>query len=171
MNSGVFVKGNCYDYAERDFYGLLLDIVELDFLGEGNKVVLFKCRWFDSERGFRIHPRHGLVDLKYRTHFAQNEPFILGIQAHQVYYTPYPNSRREFRDWWAVCSVKARSTYNLEESMDVELSNESFYQEDEMGVALEYTGDDEAVDGNALYYNQCKAVSANEVSDLVLHRV
>ena len=142
MNSGVFVKGNCYDYAERDFYGLLLDIIELDFLGKGNKVLLLKFSWFDSERGFRIHPRHGLVDLKYRTHFAQNEPFILGIQAHQVYYTPYPNSRREFRDWWAVCSVKARSTYNLEESMDVELSNESFYQEDEMGVALENTGDD-----------------------------
>ena len=55
--------------------------------------------------------------------------------------------------------------------MDVELSNESFYQEDEMGVALDYTGDDEIVDGNALYYNQCETVSANEVSDLVLHRV
>ena len=93
----------------------------MKYLGEGNNIVLFKCKWFDTDRGIRVHRRHGLVDLKYKSEFARNEPFILAIQAHQLYYSPYPSSRRELKEWWAIINVKARDTYNfteLEQNMD-----------------------------------------------------
>ena len=64
MNCGICVKGNCYNDLERDFYGILIDIVEVEYFGIGNKVVLFKCHWFDTERGLRIHPYHGLTEIK-----------------------------------------------------------------------------------------------------------
>ncbi|XP_017982351.1 PREDICTED: guanine nucleotide-binding protein-like 3 homolog [Theobroma cacao] len=50
MNSGVCIKGSFYNDYERDFYGILVDIIELEYFGIGNKVVLFKCHWFDIEK-------------------------------------------------------------------------------------------------------------------------
>ena len=33
MNSGVCVKGSCYDDDERDYYGMLKEVVRLKYLG------------------------------------------------------------------------------------------------------------------------------------------
>jgi len=47
-NYGVCVRGGQYDTMENDYYGLLVDIVELEYTGSPTKkVVLFKCDWFD----------------------------------------------------------------------------------------------------------------------------
>ncbi|XP_017976431.1 PREDICTED: uncharacterized protein LOC108661945 [Theobroma cacao] len=58
MNSGVCIKGSFYNDYERDFYSILVDIIELEYFGMGNRVVLFKCHWFDTEKArsrFHIH--------------------------------------------------------------------------------------------------------------------
>ncbi|KAI5673610.1 hypothetical protein M9H77_13974 [Catharanthus roseus] len=51
------------------------------------KVVLFKCDWFDSsfDRGLKIHDKYKLVDLHTeRKHRGGYDPFILSQQAEQV---------------------------------------------------------------------------------------
>ena len=43
MNSGVCVKGSCYDDNERDYYGMLKEVVRLKYLGSKCKLFMFKC--------------------------------------------------------------------------------------------------------------------------------
>lgn len=33
MNNGVCIKGSCYNDYDHDFYGLLVDIIELEYFG------------------------------------------------------------------------------------------------------------------------------------------
>jgi len=94
MNCGICVKGNCYNDYEKDFYGMLVDILELEYFGANNKVVLFKCDWYDTEKGVRVHPRHGLVEINYKSRLHPNDPFVLAQQAQQVYYTRYPSKKK-----------------------------------------------------------------------------
>ncbi|OMO52697.1 TdcA1-ORF2 protein [Corchorus olitorius] len=61
MNSGVCMQGSSCDETTTDFYGLLEDIIQIQFevIGRGTiGVVLFKCKWFDPDpvRGMKIHP-------------------------------------------------------------------------------------------------------------------
>ncbi|KAJ7976161.1 Transposon, En/Spm-like protein [Quillaja saponaria] len=69
------------------------------------------CDWYGSDKGVKIDSLHGLVDIKYRSRLASNEPFILASQAHQVYYARYPH--RTQNTWWAVCNMKARNNCNF----------------------------------------------------------
>ncbi|XP_038721657.1 uncharacterized protein LOC120013795 [Tripterygium wilfordii] len=45
QNSGVIVKGDEL-IGSVDYYGVIKDIIELEYLGE-NRVVLYRCDWFD----------------------------------------------------------------------------------------------------------------------------
>ncbi|XP_055962306.1 uncharacterized protein LOC130015687 [Mercurialis annua] len=48
MNSGVCVKGSLYAPTESDFYGILTDVLELEYSSLPIKrIVLFKFNWFD----------------------------------------------------------------------------------------------------------------------------
>ncbi|GJW20015.1 transposase, Ptta/En/Spm [Tanacetum coccineum] len=52
-NTGVCVKGSCYNEEESDYYEELEEVIEVDYhsmLGTC-MVVLFKCRWFDPIQG------------------------------------------------------------------------------------------------------------------------
>ena len=45
QNSGIVVKGE-HNSEEIDFYGILTDIIELEYC-YGNHVYLFKCDWWN----------------------------------------------------------------------------------------------------------------------------
>lgn len=114
MNNGVCVFGSSWSENEVDYCGLLEEVLELDYYGAGNKVVLFKCHWYDtSNRGVRMHPRFGVVEINVRRALKTNDPFILAEQAQQVYYTTFPSTRKDRCDWRAVCKTKARSRINI----------------------------------------------------------
>ncbi|EOY08333.1 Uncharacterized protein TCM_022680 [Theobroma cacao] len=145
MNSGVCIKGSFYNDYERDFYGILVYIIELEYFRIRNRVVLFKCHWFDIEKGIKVDPLHGLVKIKCNSILASNEPFVLVAQAHQVYYSSYPSRKRDQRDWWAVFKTKARSRYNIPSSGDGENEidlNEEVYQED-VSISMNATPSEE----------------------------
>lgn len=55
FNSGVCVIGICYNDIGNDFYGILTGIIELEYTEFLDKVVLFKCDWFDTTAGVRVH--------------------------------------------------------------------------------------------------------------------
>ena len=101
MNSGVCIKGSNYSAYESGYYGQLSEVVELEYLGlENNRIVLFKCECFDPTRnvGTKIHSDYKLVDVNRKHRFNRYEPFIMVVQAAQVYYCTYPSLSRDKSD-------------------------------------------------------------------------
>ncbi|KAL8156025.1 hypothetical protein AgCh_001191 [Apium graveolens] len=91
MNTGLCILGDCYNELSHAFYGELEEIIELSYKGTyGGYINLFKCRWYDSEKGIRVD-RHGIVDIDVHKSAYSNEPFVLPTQTKQVYYTPSPD--------------------------------------------------------------------------------
>lgn len=108
-NSGVCVKCSGYSNAEVDFYGVLEEVVELEFHGEmPMNVVLFKCKWIDPAKGMRVHPKYHVVEVCQKRPYQKYEPFILAQQAQQVYFAEYPSMTRKKKDWKVVSKIKAR---------------------------------------------------------------
>ncbi|CAA0820068.1 Unknown protein, partial [Striga hermonthica] len=134
MNSGVCIKGSKFS-VENDFYGRLVDVVEVGYDGfHTNTTILFKCEWFDpTARGMNIHNSYKLVDINHKRRFNRYEPFMLGMQAKQVFFCEYPGAGRDKRDWWAVCNVKARAFVEvpLSDDNNAEIQVMPPYQEDE----------------------------------------
>ena len=47
-NSGVCIKGTNYSETEIDYYGRLIEILQLEYPRPPIKrTILFKCNWFD----------------------------------------------------------------------------------------------------------------------------
>ncbi|KAL8098121.1 hypothetical protein AgCh_031042 [Apium graveolens] len=123
-NTGLCVQGDSYNELSQTFYGELEEIIELSYKGRyGGYINLFKCLWFDSEKGIRVD-RHGIVDIDIHKSTYSNEPFVLPTQAKQVYYTPGPGKRRDRppSDWQAIIHTPARRRE--------EVVNGEFYQEE-----------------------------------------
>nr|GMC46880.1 uncharacterized protein LOC109179592 [Ipomoea batatas] len=118
MNSGVCIKGINYSVDESDYYGRLVEVVQVEYPGLPIKrTVLFKCDWFDpTSVGMKVHSKYKLVEVNHKRRFNRYEPFVLAMQAAQVYYCTYPSLRRDKLDWWAVCKIKARSNVEILES-------------------------------------------------------
>jgi len=153
MNSGVCVKGSTYNKNECDYYGIIEEILELQYLGDDNHIFLFKCHWFDPN-SVRNDTTYGIVDIRHKSKLNTYDPFILAAQAQQVYYTKYPSSRnKERNDWWAVCKVKTRlfPDYELDLTETVELDvNSEFFQSD-LGDDVDlHASSDESVEALSL---------------------
>jgi len=58
MNSGICIKGSSHSADEIDYYGILTEILRLEYHALPFKqTVLFKCSWFDPtpKHGTRVH--------------------------------------------------------------------------------------------------------------------
>ena len=133
MNSGVCIKGSSHSVNELEYYGRLQEILELEYPALPIKrIVLFKCSWFDPilNRGTRIHPQYKLVDVKSGRVFNKYEPFILVVQAAQMYFASYPTLKRNVNDWLAVCKIKARGIVEVPKSNACLPSDMMAFQED-----------------------------------------
>ncbi|KAK2395909.1 hypothetical protein QL285_057599 [Trifolium repens] len=89
-NHNVCVRGGQLDSLENDYYGVLIDIVELEYTGHPTKkVVLFQCDWFDpSPQGTKMD-NYGNVEIKKSRRYKNYDPFILAQQANQIYFTSF----------------------------------------------------------------------------------
>ena len=98
-NSEVCIKGELMDY-----YGKITEILEIEYPALPIKhCVLFKCEWFDPTPnvGIKVNCAYNLVEINQRRRLANFEPFVLAMQATQVYYLPFPRLRRDKMDWLA----------------------------------------------------------------------
>ncbi|XP_021991209.1 uncharacterized protein LOC110887964 [Helianthus annuus] len=112
-NFGVCVRGETYNAEESDYYGLLDEILELQYdCNVPQTVVLFKCTWFDNKRGVVVN-KNKLVDVNQKFQLQSDDHFILASQAEQVFYTPYHAITRDTKDLWAVVKTKARHIYEV----------------------------------------------------------
>ena len=88
QNSGVVLIGDTGQGDENlDFYRVLTDILELQYIG-GKRVVMFRCKWFDVSdklRGIKMD-EYGFVSVNCNRQLKSNEPFILASQASQAFY-------------------------------------------------------------------------------------
>ena len=121
-NCGIYVRGGNNGGVENDYYGVLTDIVEVQYIGWPiKKVILFKCDWFDPtmDRGTRID-NYGIVEVRASRRYKKYEPFILAQQAEQVYYSQYPEGQNE---WLVVIKTKARNTIQTLETKMSEIDD------------------------------------------------
>ncbi|KAK1379629.1 hypothetical protein POM88_026373 [Heracleum sosnowskyi] len=138
-NSGVCVQGDCYNELSHAFYGELEEIIELSYKGTyGGHINLFKCRWFDSEKGIRVD-KHRIIDIDLHKSTYSNEPFVLPTQTTQVYYSPSAGKKRDRppADWQVVIHTPARKR---EEVVDGE-----FYQEPMLHSLVVINVDDDEI--------------------------
>ncbi|KAL6577530.1 hypothetical protein OROMI_009858 [Orobanche minor] len=104
QNSGVRVEGEHSDDF-WEFYGVINRIIELRYRGN-RKVHLFDCEWYDS-RVLQIDRFFTSVNLKKK--WYANEPYILAIQAAQVFYV---RDTRLGKDWAVVQIVQHRHKWD-----------------------------------------------------------
>ena len=100
QNCGVMVEADGVAY-----YGILEAVVELVYT-EGMSVILFKCRWYDTETK---QMDYGLLSLDTSTSVFEDSPFILASTARQVFYLDDPKAGEP---WRVVNMVTQRGVYS-----------------------------------------------------------
>ena len=120
-----------------DYYGKITEILEIEYPALPIKhCVLFKCEWFDPTPnvGIKVNCAYNLVEINQRRRLANFEPFVLAMQATQVYYLPFPSLRRDKMDWLAVCKVKPRGIFEMKAArQDKRIESEAFQEEEVEG--------------------------------------
>jgi len=53
----------------------------------------------DSTHGTNIHKQYKLVEINHTRKYPKYDPFILASQVQQVYFTPYPSTKRDKNAW------------------------------------------------------------------------
>ncbi|KAG8490764.1 hypothetical protein CXB51_013972 [Gossypium anomalum] len=130
QNCGIVVSSSITSYASArdnnpiegnvEYYGLLTNIIELDYYGKW-KVVLFRCHWADvnTARGIK-NDQFGFTTVNFSRliHTGEqliDESYVFSSQVKQVFYSKDPTNegkmyRRRLRDLSIV-----QNTPNLEE--------------------------------------------------------
>lgn len=137
QNSGVYVVATTRGYSSArdrnpkedvvEYFGILEDVVELDYYGSG-KVVLFKCKWYDSlarDRGVKTDD-YGFTLVNHQKFGSTDEPFVMPAQVQQIFYV---DDQRD-NNWRVVIRTKPRDLCEDAEvdsdSDDLPNTNEEF---------------------------------------------
>ena len=59
-------------------------------------------------RGTRVDPKYGTVEIRMDKSYNLFDPFISAHNVRQVYYVPYPATRRDKRGWCVAIKMKPR---------------------------------------------------------------
>ena len=128
QNSGVVVQG---DHGENtiDFYGILQEVLEVEYLGQNKRVLVFKCDWFNvgDRNGLQIDRESGVASVNMSRKWYIDQPYILASQAKQVYFAC---DLKLGNNWHVVQSSTPRALY------DVPIQIEEVYQEEEPNLDL-----------------------------------
>ncbi|KAD6118815.1 hypothetical protein E3N88_10086 [Mikania micrantha] len=89
-----------------------------------------------QKEGVRVDPKTHMVDVKPTSIGCVNDPFILALQAQQVYYTSYPSTAKALKGRLAVIKTAHRVVYELTEDLNKvgdedNVDGEHFFQENE----------------------------------------
>ncbi|KAH0716865.1 hypothetical protein KY290_013434 [Solanum tuberosum] len=116
QNCGVVIVGeNDKDSENVDYYGILTDVIELQFISN-RRLILFRCKWFDvydKIKGFK-RDEYDFVSVNPTRLLKTNEPFILASQASQVFYAN-DNSNK---GWHVVRKTQPCDSYEMGKQMD-----------------------------------------------------
>ncbi|KAI5324919.1 hypothetical protein L3X38_033992 [Prunus dulcis] len=92
QNSGVHVPGGG-ESTDIDFYGKLTIVVQLLYK-DRYQVIMFKCRWFDTNpnRAGSVKIDHGLLSVNINKTWYDDDPYILANMASQIVYLDDPKA-------------------------------------------------------------------------------
>ncbi|CAL9025509.1 unnamed protein product [Prunus brigantina] len=92
QNSGVHVPGGGGS-TDIDFYGKLTIVVQLLYK-DRYQVIMFKCRWFDTNpnRPGSVKIDHGLLFVNINRTWYDDDPYILASMATQIVYQDDPKA-------------------------------------------------------------------------------
>ncbi|KAK5824570.1 hypothetical protein PVK06_019350 [Gossypium arboreum] len=124
QNCGVVVNSLITSYASArdsnpvegnvEYYGLLTDIIELDYYGKW-KFVLFRCDWVDANTARRIkNDQFGftMVNFSRLIHTGEHlidEPYVFSSQVKQVFYLKDPIDE----GWYVVLRNTPRDLFDM----------------------------------------------------------
>ena len=125
QNSGFMVNATTSSFAsakdnnpilsDLDYYGVLTNIIELDYR-EGRKVLLFECDWVSKGKRLK-QDEDGFMLANFLNVKRHNEPYILAVQASQVFYVEDPLEN----GWHVVITTRPRAEYNMDHVGDVDM--------------------------------------------------
>jgi hypothetical protein len=127
QNSGVMTKST-HKNCPPDFYGILKEIIRLEYNGNERSVVLFKCDWFKLDGKKTELKDDGYFKSINSTSLSnKKDSLILVTQARKVFYIP---DTMNGKNWQIVQTFDHRHLYNVAESEGV-FYNALAYQDDE----------------------------------------
>ncbi|BBG96390.1 hypothetical protein Prudu_005181 [Prunus dulcis] len=109
---GVHVPGGG-ESTNIDFYGKLTTVVQLLYK-DRYQVIMFKCRWFDSNpnRPGSVKIDHGLLSVNINRTWYDDDPYILANMATQIVYLDDPKAGSS---WKVVQKMDHRNVYAIPE--------------------------------------------------------
>ncbi|KAL3826143.1 hypothetical protein ACJIZ3_022172 [Penstemon smallii] len=146
QNSGVVVEANHGD-SIIDFYGVLSDILELDYIKD-KRVVIFKCEWFNvGDKKIGIQKDDKITSINFDAKWYQDDPFVLACQAKQVFYV---RDTKLGKNWRVVQKFQHRHVFSrmemqnqIDNSNEIAIMNDFVYQESEPIVDANTVQDEE----------------------------
>lgn len=86
QNSSVMVAGSMESGNSIEFYGVIQDIIELQY-NMNKRTFIFKCKWWDLGRNqCNVRLEGHVKSIKVQKTWYDNDPFVLATQVKQVYY-------------------------------------------------------------------------------------
>jgi len=112
QNSGVHVPGGG-ESTDIDFYGKLTTVVQLLYK-DRHQVIMFKCRWFDTNpnRAGSVKIDHGVLSVNINRTWYDDDPYILANMATQIVYLDDPKAGS---GWKVVQKMDHRNVYAIPE--------------------------------------------------------
>ncbi|CAL8100420.1 unnamed protein product [Prunus armeniaca] len=112
QNSGVHVLGGG-ESTNIDFYGKLTTVVQLLYKYR-YQVIMFKCRWFDTNPNWpgSVKIDHGLLSVNMNRTWYDDDPYILANMATQIVYLDDPKAGS---GWNVVQKMDHRNVYAIPE--------------------------------------------------------
>ncbi|CAL2229846.1 unnamed protein product [Prunus armeniaca] len=112
QNSGVHVPGGG-ESTDIDFYGKLTTVVQLLYK-DRYQVIMFKCRWFDTNpnRQGSVKIDHGLLSVNTNRTWYDDDPYILANMARQIVYLDDPKAGS---GWKVAQRMDQRNVYAIPE--------------------------------------------------------
>ncbi|KAK1680568.1 hypothetical protein QYE76_041416 [Lolium multiflorum] len=98
--------------GEVEYYGRIVEIVELNYSNQGS-VVLFKCEW-SKPAGVKNIANFGITQVNLKQLEFGSEPFIFASQAKQIYYVKDVVDD----DWYSVVCPSIRDYFDIEPRID-----------------------------------------------------
>lgn len=125
QNSGVIITAKTSSFSSAKdnnpvvgdvtYYGVLKDIIELEYFGK-KTVVLFKCDWVAEGKKRKRQDTYGYTLVNFEGLVEHKEPFVLASQVQQVFYVADPIDK----GWKVVMKATPRDYFDMDADLYVD---------------------------------------------------
>ena len=148
QNSGIMTKASFSDQEETEYYGVLTEVLELQYMRNkhGERFVfLFRCDWFDLEgKNTKIKDDGYFKSVNTSAIRYKNDPFILASHAKTCFYL---DDTKLGDPWKVVQTFSHRHVYDVPEKEHVnqgaDQGNPDAYQEESSSDYIFHDVEDE----------------------------